>query len=64
MEATLTELKRDAGKVIRAIEQGQTLTITDHGKPKARVVPCSPKDKVAAAKALMAIGPVEFLPRK
>jgi prevent-host-death family protein len=61
---TMTELRQKTSKVILAVENGKTVTVTEHGKPKLRVVPISRRDKAAAAKALVAHGPVEFLPRK
>ena len=64
MEATVTELRQQTGKVLSAIEKGKTVIITERGKPKARIAPVSPRDKAAAAKALRAIGPIHFLPRK
>jgi prevent-host-death family protein len=64
VEATLRELQQNTEKLIAAVENGETVTITERGKPKARLVPVAKRDKVGAAKALMAIGPITFLPRK
>lgn len=66
MEATLTELRRETTKVVRpAMHGGQEVTITEHGQPKFKVVPVrKPIDRRAACEALIAIGPVKFLPRK
>jgi prevent-host-death family protein len=44
---------------------GEEVTITEHGKPMFKIVPVRPPlDRHQALKDLMAIGPVEFLPRK
>ena len=66
MEATLTELRRATTKVVRPAMHGdEEVTITEHGNPKFKVVPLTkPLDRRQALKDLMAIGPVEFLPRK
>lgn len=66
VEATLTELRRETTKVVRpAMHGGEEVTITEHGKPMFKIVPVRPPlDRHQALKDLMAIGPVEFLPRK
>ena len=60
----MTELRQETAKVLLAVEKGQTVTVTEHGKPKLRIVPISHRNKAAAAKALVAIGPIKVLPRK
>jgi prevent-host-death family protein len=63
--ATLTELRRDTSNVIRpAIHAGQTVVLTEHGEPCAEIVPIRKIDRKQALQDLMAIGPVEFPPRK
>ena len=64
MQATLTQLRRDTSKMIRPVHGGQKLTLTEHGKAFAEIVPIRKVDRKAAAAALIAIGPVDFLPRK
>jgi prevent-host-death family protein len=65
MTATLTELRRDTSNVVRpAIHAGQTVVLTEHGEPCAKIVPVRKIDREQACKDLMAIGPVEFRPRK
>lgn len=66
MEATLTELRRETTKVVRpAMHGGKEVTITEHGQPMFKIVPVHPPlDRQKALRDLMAIGPVEFLPRK
>ena len=65
MTATLTELRRDTSNVIRpAIHAGQTVVLTEHGEPCAEIVPVRKIDRKQALQDLMAIGPVEFPPRK
>ena len=65
MTATLIELRRDTSNVIRpAIYAGQTAVLTEHGEPCAEIVPVRKIDRKQALQDLMAIGPVEFAPRK
>lgn len=64
MQATLTELRRNTGKIIRAAEKGAQVVLTEHGEPRLTLSAVKPIDRKAAAAALRAIGPVEFLPRK
>ena len=64
MQATLPELRRNTGKIIRAAEKGAQVVLTEHGEPRLTLSAVKPIDRKAAAAALRAIGPVEFLPRK
>ena len=65
MNATLTELRRQTSKVVSpVIHRGQRVTLTHHGQNCAEIVPKRKIDRRAACDALLAIGPVEFLPRK
>ena len=65
VKATLTELRRQTSKVVRpVIHSGKKVTLTEHGEACAEIVPLRKIDRRAACEALMAIGPVEFLPRK
>ena len=64
VEATLTELRRDTSRITRAADNGQEVILTEHGQPRYRLEPIKPLDRKAAAAALKAIGPVDFLPRK
>ena len=65
MTATLTELHRAPGKLVRAaIRAGEKLTVTDQGEPCAKIVPMRKVDRAVALKALMAIGHVDIQPRK
>jgi prevent-host-death family protein len=61
VEATLTELLRNTAKYVRPAIQGRKVTITEHGKPVAQILPVKPFDRVGALKAL---GPVELPSRK
>jgi len=63
MQATLTELRRETGRIIRAAEKGENVILTEHGKPRLPLAAVKPVDRKAAA-ALRAIGPVNFLPRQ
>jgi prevent-host-death family protein len=66
VEATLTELRRETTKVVRpAMHGGEEITITEHGQAMFKIVPVRPPlDRQQALRDLMAIGPVDFLPRK
>ena len=65
MEATLTELHRKPGKLVRPVIHGRhKLTITEHGEPCVQIVPVPKRDRKAALAALRAIGPVTLPPRK
>ena len=64
MEATLTELRRETTRVVRAADNGQAVIVTEHGEPRYKLERIRRIDYKAAAKALRAIGPVDFLPRK
>jgi len=39
MKSTLLSLRRSPGKILRAIEQRQEVTLTKRGQPLARIVP-------------------------
>jgi prevent-host-death family protein len=64
VEATLTELRRETSKVVRAADEGQEVIITDQGEPRYKLQRIRKVDYKAAAQALREIGPVNFLPRK
>jgi prevent-host-death family protein len=64
MEATLTELRRDTSRVVRAADKGEEVILTEHGEPRYKLQRVRAIDWKKAAAALRAIGPVTFLPRK
>jgi antitoxin (DNA-binding transcriptional repressor) of toxin-antitoxin stability system len=65
MKATLTQLQRQPGKVVRpVIHGGHKLTVTAHGQACAEILPLPRIDRDAALKLLREIGPVELAPRK
>lgn len=64
MEATLTELRRDTSRVVRAADSGRDVVLTEHGQPKYKLKRIQAIDRKKAAAALQAIGPLDFLPRK
>jgi prevent-host-death family protein len=39
MQATLTELQRASRKVMRPVAGGKSVTLTEHGRPVARISP-------------------------
>lgn len=49
MQATLTEAHRDTRRVMRAASQGRTVTVTEHGKPLARISAAYPVRQLSAA---------------
>ena len=62
MTATLTELT--AKVVWTAIRDGKKVILTEHGEPCAELVPVRKLDRQQALQDLIAIGPVDFLPRR
>lgn len=62
----MTELRRDTSKkVVRpVIHGGEKVTLTEHGQRVAEIVPIEKINYPQACEDLIAIGPVEFLPRK
>jgi prevent-host-death family protein len=64
VQATLTELRRDTSRVVRAADNGEEVILTEHGEPRYKLQRVQDIDRKAAAAALRAIGPVDFLPRK
>jgi len=64
MTATLTELHRKPGKLVRPVIDGKRkLTTTEDGQPCVETVPVPTVDREKAISALRAIGPVP-LPRR
>lgn len=59
-----TDVRQRFEKVQSAIRKGETVTVTEHGRPTMRISPVSKRDKQAAADALRALGPIPILPRK
>lgn len=37
MEATLTELRRDPSRIVRAADRGEEVILTEHGRPVYRL---------------------------
>ncbi|HEY5505273.1 MAG TPA: hypothetical protein VIK28_08955 [Sedimentisphaerales bacterium] len=64
VQATLTELRRDTSRVVRAADNGEEVILPEHGEPRYKLQRVQAIDRKAAAAALRAIGPVDFLPRK
>ena len=64
MKATLTELRRDTSRVVRAADNGEEVILTEHGEPRYKLQRVQSIDWKAAAAALRAIGPVNLPPRK
>jgi len=64
MEATLTELRRDTSRIVRAADSGHEVILTEHGEPRYKLRRIQPIDWKKAAAMLAAIGPVNLPPRK
>jgi hypothetical protein len=61
----LTQLRQVKAKVARrSIYSGEKLPLNERGQARAATLGLRKIDRRAACRALMAIGPVEFLPRK
>jgi prevent-host-death family protein len=46
MESTLLSLRRSPGKIFKAIENRQEVTLTKRGKPLARIVPLQEESNI------------------
>jgi|GEM_PF-1790362 len=65
MIATLTQLRRNTTNVLDpVIHGGKELTLTEHGKEVARILPQTPVDRKRAVEVLRRIGPVDVASRK
>jgi prevent-host-death family protein len=65
VDKTLTELRRDTSNVLDPVlRHGEKVTLTEHGQEVAQIVPRRKVDYDQARRDLIAIGPVQFLPRK
>ena len=63
MEATLTELHRKTKEVVRPVSAGgQTVTVTEHGKPVAMIVPVG-KPRLLTMESLRLLASVPSAPR-
>jgi len=53
---TAADANRDFSKLLRAVRDGDSVVITSHGKPIAKIIPFTTEDRVRAAakKRLMA----------
>ncbi|HET7880490.1 MAG TPA: type II toxin-antitoxin system prevent-host-death family antitoxin [Acetobacteraceae bacterium] len=43
-----TEANRHFSRILREVEQGDSFTVTSHGRPIARIVPATSQDREAA----------------
>jgi prevent-host-death family protein len=64
--ATLSELHIETKKVMHpVIHDGDSITITEHGKPCAKIVPVeNSEDRKALCDLLRSMGPIDLPPRK
>ncbi len=57
MDTTIpaAEANRNFSRLLRQVRQGESFTVTAHGKPVARIVPCDTReqDRAAAKQALL-----------
>ena len=49
-----TEANRQVSRILRYVGDGDSFTITSHGRPVARIVPARTPDREAAKKRLLA----------
>lgn len=52
----LRELRHHTREVIERVRNGESLEVTDHGQPVARLVPCSPRTTPSVLDQLVAAG--------
>ena len=48
-----TEANRNFSRILREVAQGDSFTVTSHGRPIARVVPAQAADREAARRRLL-----------
>jgi prevent-host-death family protein len=65
-EVGIRQLRDELSAVIEAVEAGETITVTRHGRPVARVVPANPSPGLARllaeGRATWSGGPLPDLP--
>ena len=64
MEATLTELRRDTSRVVRAADNGKEVILTEHGEPRYKIVRMRKIDRAGLLQALRELGPIDLPSRK
>jgi prevent-host-death family protein len=64
MAATLTDLARKTKDVVRPVQSGKEVVLTERGKPFAKIVPFRSFDRKAALRILREMGPVKLPSRK
>ena len=64
MSATLTDLARKTKEVVRPVQAGKEVVLTQHGEPIARIVPIRKTDRKRLAEALRNLGPIDLPARK
>jgi prevent-host-death family protein len=60
----LTELARKTKDVVRPVQAGKEVVLTEHGRPIAKIIPFREFDRKAALKIIREIGPVNVPSRK
>jgi antitoxin (DNA-binding transcriptional repressor) of toxin-antitoxin stability system len=61
----LSATRRETTRIVRpVIHSGQRVILTERAEPRAEIIPLRKLDRATALRDLIAIGPVEFLPRK
>ena len=51
-QLTVTEAKANFSQLLDAVEQGETVVITRHGKKIARIVPAADQERVSRLEAM------------
>lgn len=52
----IRELRQQASKHLRDVEQGETIEVTDRGRPVARIIPVPPAAPMGVIESLIASG--------
>ena len=52
----IRELRQNASQHLREVEQGETIEVTDRGRPVARIVPVPPAAPMGVIESLIASG--------
>jgi prevent-host-death family protein len=64
VEATLTELRRDTSRVMRAANKGGDVILTEHGSPAYKIKRLRKADRRALVELIRSMGPIDLPPRK
>ena len=60
----MTDLARKTREVVRPVQAGKEVILTEHGKPIAKIVPFRKTERKRLVEALKALGPIDLPSRK